>query len=234
MVDATRHYLSARLDPTSSFGYGLRRRSEMLVSSVDRFIQHEPPHAIDVIDFGCADGAMLYALKAHIGSRFRSGTGLDVFRAGLPVGNDCSPAVSFAAVDLFRQYPYPVSDASHDIAIVSAFLKHHPEPGRFLGEVARILRQGGIAVLLDPRPVVVKLASLFGRFNPDYNPSLWTRNSVKELLLAESVAGFDIAHFERFWTAPNYATYSLGVERYLPRWLNSLCSMHQCLILRRI
>ena len=39
-----------------------------------------------VVDFGCADGAKLAEVAAHLSERFSSDSGLDVFRAGIPTG----------------------------------------------------------------------------------------------------------------------------------------------------
>jgi len=47
-----------------------------------------PRARLDIVDFGCADGAMLEAIATHIPGRFGSGLGLDVFRSGIPQKND--------------------------------------------------------------------------------------------------------------------------------------------------
>ncbi len=186
---------------------------------------------LDVIDFGCAEGAMLAEIAAHLGPRFGSGLGLDVFRGGVPP-DDIVRQIRFRATDLFRDYPYPVADASYDIAIASAFLKHHPDPGRFLSEMSRVLRTGGCALLLDPRPFVVRIGSLFGRFNPGYIPSLWSRATV-ERLLTEREIGLRLLNYRRYWVAPSYALYRLGLERILPRFIGHAIALHQCLVLAK-
>lgn len=229
----TDHYLASRLDPNSAFGYGLRRRTEMLLSCIDRFSPSTPRSSFDVVDFGCADGAMLGAAAAHLGAAMRSGTGLDVFRSGLPASLDQAGRMDFVRVDLFKEFPYPLASTSQDIAIVSAFLKHHPAPRRFLDEVARILRTGGIAIVLDPRPIVVRVGMVFGRFNPLYNPSPWNRRTVTKLLDERPEPGLVIEHFQRYWLAPNQASLRIGVERCLPDAVIRACGLHQCLVLRK-
>lgn len=233
MVEVTKRYLAARLDPSTSFGYGLFRRSEMLATAVSKFAANTPAPPFDVIDFGCADGAMLESLSRHLGDRMRGGVGLDVFRAGVPTSRAEKGPITFLEVDLFKQYPYPLPTASRDIAVISAFLKHHPEPSRFLREVGRILRPGGIAVVLDPRPLVVRVGVLFGRFNPRYNPSVWDIRFVRKMIAGDSASGLRVEHFERYWVAPNHSTYNMGLERHLPKQLVNWCAMHQCVVLRR-
>jgi SAM-dependent methyltransferase len=205
----------------------------MLLSCIGRFAQASQRERFDVVDFGCADGAMLGAVARLLEARRGNCTGLDVFRSGLPMSSGQAPPMVFLKVDLFEQLPYPLPEASHDIAIVSAFLKHHPEPQRFLGEVGRILRPGGVAVLLDPRPLVVRVGMLFGRFSPRYNPSLWNHTKIRNMLKAAPATGLKVEHFERYWVAPTHATYRLGIERKLPRLVLNLCALHQCLVLRK-
>lgn len=230
-TSANKHYLVSRRDQTSSFGYGLFRRTTMLLDSIDAHAFEPARQKLDVIDFGCADGTMLEAIAAHMPDRFGTGLGLDVFRSGVPQTNE-ELRIRFQAIDLFKRFPFPVADASRDVAIASAFLKHHPQPGRFLAEVARILRPGGIAQLLDPRPFVVQIGQRFGRFNPDYNPSLWGRATIESLLRTLPFeSGLRIKSYKRYWVAPNYGLYHMGLERILPESLKNFLSLHQCLVL---
>jgi SAM-dependent methyltransferase len=220
-------YLSERRDPRSSFGYGLSRRTTMLLEAIDE--QCQETGGINVVDFGCAEGAMLKAVAAHLGARFKSGVGLDVFRAGKP-DVDADLQLEFRTADLFRQYPFPVEENHYDIAIASAFLKHHPDPARFLGEVSRVLRPGGCVVMLDPRPFVVRVGCRIGRFNPDYNPSIWSRGTVDQLL-SQSGSNLAIRSYKRYWVAPTYGIYRLGVEKLLPVFVKNAVALHQCITL---
>lgn len=224
-------YIAQRSDPDTGFGYGLHRRTLKLLDGV---ADHAPGNAgqLDVIDFGCAEGSMLRAVGQSLGDRYGTGLGLDVFRAGVPM-DDGTRRITFHAANLFKCYPYPVPDASRDIAIVSAFIKHHPEPQRFLAEVARILRPGGIAVLLDPRPFVVRVGMLVGRFNPAYNPSLWSRRSMLSLITNHRLP-LHAEAYDRYWVAPTGGLYRLGIEGWLPKWMAWPIAMHQSLVLRRL
>jgi len=225
-----RRYLAARQNVNTGFGYGLGRRTEMLLGMLHRFAEPLPAKRIDIVDFGCADGSMLRAAARHLGERIGSGLGLDVFRSGLPAPAEHGETLGFRQVDLFKSYPYPLAASSCDVAIVSAFLKHHPDPARFCAEIARVLRDGGIAIVLDPRPLVVRIGMLFGRFNPRYNPSLWSRRSMASLLADTPLR---IEHFERYWVAPNHTLHRMGLERWLPQPAIGLLGLHQCMVLRK-
>lgn len=224
-------YLAGRRDATGRFGYGLFRRTSTVLDAIDAH-QFAPMRAkLDVIDFGCADGAMLEAIAAHMPERFGGGLGLDVFRSGVAPANR-KLRIDFQAVDLFRQFPFPVADSSRDVAVASAFLKHHPEPGKFLAEVARIVRPGGCIILLDPRPFVVRIGQRFGRFNPEYNPSLWGRATIERILRTlPPEHGLRIGPYRRYWVAPNYGLYRIGLEQLLPQSIKNIFALHQCQVL---
>lgn len=223
-------YLELRNDPKSSFGYGLMRRTNMLLEMMGKYATGE--NALDVIDFGCAEGAMLLAAAAKLDKRFQSGLGVDVFRSGVPQA-DTVHNIRFAFADLFR-YPLPIESESRDVAIISAFLKHHPSPASFLREVSRILRSGGCAIVLDPRPWVVNVGFRVGRFNPEYNPSLWSLATIKTLLAEQRDIRLDVKDYRRYWVAPTPAIFNLGVERILPANILHILAMHQCVVLTRI
>ena len=225
---AQHEYLSKRRDVTTSFGYGLSRRTQMALEAVERFAP--AAGTLRAVDFGCADGAMLNALAQRLGARFEGGTGLDVFRSGVP-DDDPVTRIVYRESNLFRDYPFPLEAGAFDIAIASAFIKHHPDPARFLSEVARCLGNGGIAVLMDPRPFVVKIGFRFSRFNPAYNPSLWSRNSVQSLLADHPTIGLTMLDYRRYWIAPTYSIYRLGVEKAMPSFLRNAIALHQCMVL---
>lgn len=212
----------------------LARRSQRAIAAIELHCSGDLP--LDLVDFGCADGAMLFTLARRLGRRFGSGVGFDVFRGGMPSVPE-GLRVRFVLADLFRDYPFVLPDRSRDVAVVSAFLKYHPSPVRFLGEVARILRPGGIAVVLDPRPLVVHLGSLVGRFNKGYIPALWGRDRLRAFVsgpAAQEAARLEMVEFERYWVAPTARLYRTGVEAWLSRQIVQLVGLHQCAVLRRV
>lgn len=219
-------YFNERLDENSPYGYCLSRRITMVLSVTDR-------HQLsgDVVDFGCADSMMLDAVAEHLQSRFSSGLGVDVFPTAMPPDQP-DRRLHFQRVDLFKEFPFPIESESFDVAIASAFLKHHPAPARFLTEVNRILRVGGHLLLLDPRPMVVKIGMKFGRFRPKANPSVWSKRTISTLISDRNL-GLWIKEYERYWIAPNYQLFSLGLEDLLPGCLRRLAGLHQCLVLKR-
>ena len=232
-MNANERYLAGRRDATSGFGYGLSRRTSMVLSAIDAHCFELSRAKLDIVDFGCADGTMLEAITTQMSDRFGSGLGLDVFRSGVPLPLSAF-RIDFQAIDLFKQFPFPVADATRDVAIAPAFLKHHPEPARFLVEVSRILRPGGCVLLLDPRPHVVRIGQRFGRFNPEYNPSLWDNVTIERLVCTPPHdSGLRLGPYTRYWVAPSYGLYRIGLERLLPDSLIKIFALHQCLVLHK-
>jgi SAM-dependent methyltransferase len=191
----------------------------MVISTVQRLASAE---LIDAVDFGCADGFMLTALRERL-PNFRSGLGLDVFRAGMPTREK---GMSFEPIDLFKELDR-VQAGCANVAIVSSFIKHHPDPIRFLQAVRRALKQGGIAIVLDPRPFVVHAGALIGRFNKGYIPSLWSKGTLLGWLESEQLAGkFELESFDFYWRSPVQSL------EWMERSLPPVCSLHQCAVLR--
>jgi SAM-dependent methyltransferase len=101
------------------------------------------------VDVGCGDGA----LSARLGRAGHRVLGVEAERSALAWARRMTrgqPALSWiqaSAGDL------PLRDLSCDWAVLADVIEHVEEPGRLFGEVARILRPGGLAVVTTPRRV---------------------------------------------------------------------------------
>lgn len=100
---------------------------------------------VDVLDIACGVGygSALLAKKA------KSVVGADVAEDAVAYarGRYVSPNAQFALVDA---HSIPFRDASFDAIVSFETLEHLTEPERFLGEVSRVLRDGGVAILSTP------------------------------------------------------------------------------------
>ena len=86
--------------------------------------------------------------------------------------------------------------------------------------------------MLDPRPFVVRIGQRFGRFNPEYNPSLWDKSTIERVVSALPLESRPrIGPYTRYWIAPNQGLYRMGIERILPGPAKNLFALHQCLVL---
>ncbi len=113
-----------------------------------------------VLDFGCGTGR-----AAHLFSPSRY-VGVDIDRDRLIFAKQANPRHAFVAVGETR--PLPFRDAMFDLVLAFAVLHHISDSaGRFYaGEFRRLLRPGGITVLLEPSyrsraPLTNLMMSLF-------------------------------------------------------------------------
>jgi SAM-dependent methyltransferase len=239
MADGVSMALGARASRAhpreAATAYRRARRTRMLLQAVALAFGPDDAASIRVVDLACGDGAMLESLAQALGPRFGWGIGLDTFRLGRPADR-VDRHLYFAVADPRRHArPYPLQDASADLAIVSAPVSCRPEPGWMLAEAARLLRPGGVAILLDPCPMVARLAARTRRDRPVYNPGVWSRASIARLLRqGAQPPAMQIENFRRYGLAPTLATWQTGIEALLPEWLSRHVGSHQCLVLRRI
>lgn len=115
---------------------------------IDLFIAHHGTlEGLALLDFGCGDGAFSFEL-ARRGARVS--------------GIDLAPeAIAFAQAEHGRRgtgaqfyiescYETHFAAASFDGVISTDVIEHVQEPQRFLAEIARVLRPGGLAVISTP------------------------------------------------------------------------------------
>ncbi|MGA4845365.1 methyltransferase domain-containing protein [Streptomyces sp. G5(2025)] len=104
-----------------------------------------------VLDVGCGPGYLLSELRGDIGPTGRI-YGIDISESMLKLARDrCVPATEAASVDLRsgRAEEIPFPDASFDAAVAVQVYEYVEDIERALGELFRVLRPGGRAVILD-------------------------------------------------------------------------------------
>jgi SAM-dependent methyltransferase len=200
----------------------------------DRFsdVIHEYVRAGDVmLDAGCGSGRV-FQYQFDSAGRPRLIAGIDVTTE--PRGNRNIDAA--ARADLAR---IPFRDATFDIVISSHVAEHLTQPAAVFRELARVLRPGGVLLLLTPnRWHYVTMGSailphaMHLRFNRwrgvdahDIFPTTYRANTAKRLRSLFAGAGLQVERLEQFETEPEYLafslpTYALGVayERTVNRF----------------
>ncbi len=96
-----------------------------------------------ILDIGCGSGALAKALAAE-GAAV---TGIDPGEEALARARIAVPSASF---EVASAEALPFAAASFDGAVMLNALHHVPAPGRALAEAARILREGGRLVVVEP------------------------------------------------------------------------------------
>ena len=231
MVRYADSYLALRHDPNHVLGYGLMRRTRQLMKACAPYVQSHPG-TLQVVDFGCADGHMLSEVAAAFPERRFRLVGLDRFQNGVPevpAGLD----MRLLRVDLFSLQPLPIAAGETDIIIASAFVKHHPRTADLLKEAHRLLKPGGIMVMLDPRPWVVHVGRMLSHFSRQFTPSIWSARSIRTTLRDSMPGAFDVRSFEHYWIAPKNQPCFPTLEDDTPAFLRLFTSLHQSMVLAK-
>ncbi len=113
--------------------------------ALDLVSSHVPAGA-SVLELSCGEGILADAML-HAGYQVR-GTNYSVY----PQRNPEIPVDT--GVDMLQRLPYP--DASFDCVVLSEVLQNVPNHRFVLGEIARVLKEGGVFVLTTPNMMNVK------------------------------------------------------------------------------
>ena len=146
------------------FRDGLARRTEQVR---DFLGLAGPAPDFRLLDVGTADGHLLAGLREAF-PRCRP-TGVEVSEDLVRVARERGLHVVTADA---RSLPFP--DGSFDAVVLSATLKHVPEPERALRECRRVLVAGGHVLVLDPTPWGIRLGLWRGHFDRRWLPNVWS------------------------------------------------------------
>lgn len=117
------------------------RRRRMVGRSYDMALELArmlPPRA-RVLDVGCGSGFIAHHLSALLNARV----------SGIDVRKSVDAPIDYAAFDGAH---FPAADASFDAVLLCYVLHHAQDQAAFLGEVRRVLRAGGLAVVYEDIP----------------------------------------------------------------------------------
>ncbi len=106
-----------------------------------------PPRAGRLLDIGTGTGQLLELLS----SRVDFALGIDASKAMLALARSrlAKPGMGHCTVRLADMYSLPLPDGGFDIAVLQMVLHHAEDPQVAVNEAARVLRPGGMLVIVD-------------------------------------------------------------------------------------
>ena len=121
-----------------------------LIRAVAEMVDDVPAHGASLLDVSCKEGDVLRSLHgrgfALRGTNFEAVGDSDA--AAVPHAPDGTPIPIDAGVDLRARLPY--ADASFDVVLCVEVIEHVSDHQAALGELARIVKPGGVLVLTTP------------------------------------------------------------------------------------
>ena len=142
------------------------------------------------VDAACGTGRLARRLVAH-GHRV---LGVDRSPEMVQQARGSVPGVPFVVGDLLA---LPVADATVDVLTNALALTHVADLAPVFVEFARVLRPGGVAIVSDAHPELVRFGSVPKATGPDGQPqqAAGHRHSVADYLRAALAAGFLVRGF---------------------------------------
>lgn len=115
-----------------------------------------------ILDCGCGSGSLCIYLSKRLNKRTY---GVDISRIGINLAEEMAEKTNadceFKVADIEIRIPYP--NNFFDLVIMHELLEHLVYPDKAIGEVARVLKNGGLFILISPNlflrqsfPVMIK------------------------------------------------------------------------------
>jgi len=155
---------------------------------IDAVLDRRPPGV--AVDTACGTGR----LARRLAERGHRVLGIDRSPDMVRRAARTHPHVPFAVGDL---YELPLGDGTVDIVTNALALTHVADLERVFREFARVLRPGGVAVVSDAHPEILRLGSVPKAQGSDGRPqqAAGHRHAVADYLRAALAAGFVVRGF---------------------------------------
>lgn len=164
---------------------------------------------LDVLDIGCGTGNLHKLIAGELGSL----AGVDLSASSLDRARLANPSVSYVHYDGSR---LPYADASFDAAITVCVM-HHVPPAQwaaFSAEMRRVVRPGGLAVVIEHNPRNVLTRRTVDRCELDADAVLLPMARTRSLL---AEAGFADVAVRSILSIPSFDPVTRQIDLILGR-----------------
>lgn len=159
-----------------------------------------------VLDFGCGTG---YG-TARLAESAATVTGVDVSEAAIAAARQGPGAANleFRRIDLVQKRDLPFADDSFDVVVSFQVIEHIEDVSRYVGEVRRVLKQGGTFLCVTPD----RAHRLFPRQRPwnefhftEFTPeelssilrSRFTEVTINGMTARQDIIGYELRRYRR-------------------------------------
>ncbi|MCI0605150.1 methyltransferase domain-containing protein [bacterium] len=201
---------------------GPRYRFKRRGLEVARILQTFGPHNPSILDIGTADGLLLDLVCEKV--RPSIAIGLDL-SWGLLKSNTRNQQILQADAE---RLPFP--DSHFDAAIATAIIEHLPNPTRFIEEIKRVLKPGGICVITTPVPLFEEIASKLGFLKEDDHQETFNLKGLTSLIASKE---FQILESEKFMMSPVGFPAELSIEKVIKKIGLSAILLNQLVAARK-
>lgn len=210
--DAVQSGYEAIVEQSISFSglkhdFFMAAKADLLQDIVARHF--DTPKALDLLDIGCGVGR----LHPHLQGKFASITGSDVSDKSVKRARRDN---AFASYDTSGPQGLPYADGQFDIALTVCVMHHVPpaEWGTFLQEMQRVVRPGGLAVVIEHNPFHPLTRLAVARCPFDADAVLLSQRRTRREMLA---AGFSAVDLQNFLFLPTAVPILRRLERSLAK-----------------
>jgi SAM-dependent methyltransferase len=182
-------------------------KAELLFAATRRHFA--APDRLDLLDIGCGVGR----LHPHLHGMFGTITGCDVSDKSVERARREN---AFARYDASAPDVLPYADGQFDVALTVCVM-HHVPPAQwdaFLLEMRRVVRPGGLAVVIEHNPFNPLTRLAVARCAFDADAVLLSQSCTRRLMLE---AGFSSASIQNFLFLPTAAPLARRLEGFLTR-----------------
>lgn len=201
---------------------GPRYRFKRRGLEVARILQTFGPHNPSILDIGTADGLLLDLVCKNVKPSLA--VGLDLSWGLLKANTRRQPILQADAEKL----PFP--DSHFDAAIATAIIEHVPNPGKFVEEIRRVLKPGGVCVITTPVPLFEEIASKLGFLKEDDHQETFNLKGLTSLIASKE---FEILEAEKFMMSPVGFPAELSIEKMMKKIGLSAILLNQLVAARK-
>jgi len=183
--------------------YRLWRRTHEVREAIKAYLEREPS---SIVDLGTAEGRMLNELKISFpASRC---VGVEYNQDLVDMATQLYPSLEIYQGDVQNLTQFGAGE--FDVAVATAVIEHVERPEKFIEQVVRILKPGGLLVMTAPDPFWEHIATMVGHLADEQHHEV---PNLKQLRSLAEGGGMKVVQAHKFMLSPVGMPSEFAVER---------------------